>query len=193
MKRILAAVTVAAALCAGCTAGTTTREVPYKPLPVGDGADAKAVAAVKAANAAADTGTGIRYLRASPYLLVNANGQGGLDWKILYIADPARKMSVEPYVRGASLDLTLTFRDGVLIGTSEKADATAVPKAILDAVEKILPSLAAAALEDTGAPKTVEVPAPHLFKIIVRGDTIEFRGDKGDAPVFVTVPSQPKE
>ena len=60
--------------------------------------------------------------------------------------------------------------------------------ACIGAVEKLVSSSALALnLAGIPPPEEHEAPAPYLFKIIVRGDEVEFLGGQGDAPVRVTL------
>jgi hypothetical protein len=132
---------------------------------------------------AAPDSTGIRYYRASPYLLVYSNSKGGLKWQILYLPDQTKMMTAEPTVTGGRSEVTLYFRNGILAGSSELGDTTELPKAVLAAVQSVVPLLALGLLEV----KENKVPAPYLYKIIVEGDNVSFRGNQGDAGITVPV------
>lgn len=135
--------------------------------------------------------TGIRYYGASPYLLVYSNGKGGIVTELKYLPDPAKKMSAEPKATLANVDATLSFSNGVLTSSVETGDATAVPTAILKAAEAIAPALLAA-LNETDTGKELIMPAPHIYKVIVNGNTVSFRGGKGDEDFKVTLlPQEP--
>jgi hypothetical protein len=58
-----------------------------------------------------------------------------------------------------------------------------LPKAVLAAVQSVVPLLALGLLEV----KENKVPAPYLYKIIVEGDNVSFRGNQGDAGITVPV------
>lgn len=136
--------------------------------------------------------TGIRYYGTSPYLLVYSNGKGGIVTELKYLPDPAKKMSAEPKATLASVDATLTFDHGMLTSAVVTGDTTALPTAIVKAVEAIAPALLAA-LNETQADKELVMPAPHLYKIVVDGGTVSFRGGKGDEDFKVTLlPPSPK-
>ena len=122
------------------------------------------------ADASAD---GIRYYRASPYLLIHPDNAGGGNWEIKYLPDQSKKMSAVPYAHFAKSDLTLEFVNGVLKSSIEEADATAVPNAIVDAIAKIVPTLMAP--NALGLVAT-SPPEPEIFKIIVTSDFLELRG-----------------
>ncbi|GFO57424.1 hypothetical protein GMSM_44310 [Geomonas sp. Red276] len=124
--------------------------------------------------------TGIRYYRAAPYLLVYSNSKGGLKWQILYLPDQTTKMEAKPKVAGGHSELTMYFQNGVLTSSSELGDTTAVPKALISAVQSAIPLLTAAM-----AVEKSKVPPPYLYKIVVKNGTINFYGAQGDAPIVV--------
>lgn len=134
-----------------------------------------------------DTETGIRYYQTSPYLLIYSNSKGGLKWQIIYLPDQTKKMIVSPEIRGGRSELALYFQNGALSGTTEVGDTTALPKALLSAVQSAIPLLAKAA-PPTGEPTLV--PAPYLYKIVVEGGTIRFYGEQGDTMIRVPAPKE---
>jgi hypothetical protein len=136
---------------------------------------------------ATNSGTGIRYYRSSPYLLVYSNSKGGLCWQILYLPDQTKEMMVTPSVVGGRSELDLYFHNGILTGSSELSDTTELPKAIISAVQSALPLIAKAAAFAAAPP---QVPAPYLFKIVVAGDQVKFIGGQGDTPITVPLPPQ---
>lgn len=139
---------------------------------------------------ATDDGSGIRYYRAAPYLLVYSDAKGGLQWQVLYLPDQSRPMMAQPIVIGGRSEVTFEFRNGILAGSTAVGDTTEVPKAILAAVQAALP-LIAGALEAPKAPP-VTVPAPYLYKIVVRGNAVEFVGGQGDVDISVLVTENSK-
>lgn len=116
---------------------------------------------------------GIRYYRASPYLLIHPDGKGSGTWQIQYLPDQSKKMSAEPFAVLAKNELTMKFVNGVLKSSEENADATAVPTAVVDALAKILPTLLAPSVV---RPPAAAPPEPEIFKIIVSDKTLELRG-----------------
>jgi hypothetical protein len=130
--------------------------------------------------------TGLRYLGTSPYLIAYSNGKGGIVTQISYLPDPAKRMSAKPAGELADVEATMDFDRGVLTTSAETGDATAVPKAIVKAVETLAPRLLAA-LGKTDAPKQYEIPAPYVFKIVVRGPDVYFLGGGGDSPIRITL------
>jgi len=138
---------------------------------------------------------GIRYYESSPYLLVHTDNEGGLVTRILYLPDPAKKMTVRPYAYFANSSTTLNFKNGILSSAETSVDETAVPKAVLGAIEKAATAAIMAADEPTGEPH--RVPAPYLFKIVINGDDIKLLGGQATGPdgktvipIQVTVPKE---
>ena len=131
-------------------------------------------------SAATESGIGIRYYQSSPYLLVYSDSKGGLRWQILYLPDQTKKMMVEPKVLGGRSELTMFFHNGILTGSSELGDTTEIPKAIVATVQSALPLIAAA----LAAPPP-QVPAPYLYKLVVKKDQLAFIGGQGDASITV--------
>src|SRR5262249_12652895 len=115
----------------GC-AGVSYKGIPVRAVELdaqGNDKEAdKALVANRAADAAVD---GIRYYDTSLYLLVNSDGKGGIQWRILELPDQTKLRAVKPYNMVAQLDSTLVFKNGMLTGTKEQADSTAVPRAII--------------------------------------------------------------
>lgn len=120
--------------------------------------------------------TGIRYYMNAPYLLVYSDGKGGLKWQILYLPDQSRIMTATPEILGGRTEMTLFFQNGTLSGSSVVGDTTAVPKAIVAAVQSALPLLLPAVFE---GPKKNGFPSPYLYKLVVHGSNLEFIGGQG--------------
>ncbi|WP_368624549.1 hypothetical protein [Paraburkholderia sp. BR14262] len=131
--------------------------------------------------------TGIRYYRNAPYLLVYSNGRGGLKWQILYLPDQLAKMAAQPKVVGGHSELTMYFQNGVLSNTIETGDTTAVPKALIAAVQSALPLIS-----KTLAAESPAFPGPYLYKIVVEGGTLKFYGGQAKATIQVPALSQGK-
>ena len=125
-------------------------------------------------------GTGVRYYRSSPYLLVYSNGKGGLKWQILSLPDPTKLMMATPIVTGGRVEMTLYFQHGVLAGSTEIGDTTELAKSVVAAVQAAIPLLAK--LRAAEAPT---VPPPYLYKIVVAGDQVNFIGGEGDTGIKV--------
>jgi hypothetical protein len=143
-----------------------------------------------------DKERGIRYYESSPYLLVHTDNEGGLVTRLIYLPDPTKKMAVRPYARWASSSTTLNFKNGVLSSAETSFDETAVPKAILGAIEKA--ATAAIMAADEPQSETHNVPAPYLFKIVFECDKIVLKGGQALGPdgketsIQVTVPKEKK-
>jgi len=165
-----------AILLTGC-AGVSHKPIPYTQISGTTSADA----AIKANASADEKAKGIRYYQTSPYLLVYSDGKGGIGWKIYYLPDQTRKMSAEPYNFLSKVKADLTFSNGMLTDSTADIDATTLPKGIISAVEKLLPSLLAAADQPPH-----EIPPPRLYKIVVKGGEIILAGSPGDRTIRVT-------
>src|SRR5262245_1428713 len=76
--------------------------------------------------------TGFRYYESSPYILVYSDGTS-LKSDLLYLPDRTRKMSVELFDFLSSNTTKLTFLNGILTSADTEGDATAVPKAVIEA------------------------------------------------------------
>ena len=127
-------------------------------------------------------------------MIVYSNAKGGLEVEIQYLPDPHKKMAVQPKNFGASISLDMTFDRGVLTKADATLDGTAVPTAITEAAKTIAPALLAALSQVQPEPrKEYEVMAPHVYKILVEGDSIYFVGGPGDQNFKVTLLPQDKE
>lgn len=123
-----------------------------------------------------ESGLGIRFYQPSPYLLVYADGKGGLVWEIHHLPDPSKKMSAKPYNYLSTLEAKLTFDDHYLLtSTHEVADTTAIPSAVLSKIGELAP-LIAAALNAPRENSKESVPAPRLYKIVEQHGRIQFVG-----------------
>ena len=129
---------------------------------------------------------GVRYYLSSPYLLVYTNGKGKLLWQIEYLPDPTKLMVGTPTQFFAKTTSKFAFTNGILSSSKNESDSTAAPKAIIAAVEKTLPLLAAAFtdLKDTG---TKKIPAPRLYKIVLEQDNFKLIGVQSSEQVNVTL------
>ncbi len=136
--------------------------------------------------------TGIRYYGASPYLIAYSDGKGGIVTEVQYMPDPAKMMSAMPSARLADVDSTMEFEHGVLKSSEDSADASALPKAVIEAIEKVAPSLIASAFNKTEEPSPT-VPAPYVFKIVVHGSDVHFVGSHGDQRIKLTLLPQEKK
>lgn len=125
---------------------------------------------------------GIRYYLSSPYLLVYTDGKGNLLWKIYNLPDPTKLMVAEPTQFLAKSTSNLTFTNGILTSSHIDTDSTGFPKAVISALEKVLPLLAA----DAPQQKT-DIPAPILYKLAIRGDKIELIGTQSMDPIHVSI------
>jgi hypothetical protein len=161
---LVSAVFFVVCLCGGCTATMTYQR---------EGIDSK----------------GIRYYESAPYLLVYSDGKGGLKWQVLYLPDQSHIMTATPTVRGGKTQMSLYFQNGALTSSTVAGDTTAIPNAILAAAQSAIPVIAAAVLAEK--PEEPKFPEPYLYKILVSGGTVEFRGGQGDASIRVPLQRGP--
>ena len=134
-----------------------------------------------------DAATGIRYYNSAPYLLVYSDGKNGLNWQIVYLPDQTRVMTAEPDIRGGRTEMTLGLSSGILTTASTVGDTTALPKALIAAVQTALPLLMAAGAT-TAQPG---FPPPSLYRLVVNGNTLTFKGGKGDTNIQVPIMTAP--
>ncbi len=136
---------------------------------------------------------GARYLGTSPYLIAYSDGKGGMVMQVQPLPDPNKKMSATPHAKGADIDLTMSFDRGVLNETTESGDTSAIPTSIAKAVEAFAPALLAL-LNEAQTTQEYSVPAPYVYKIVVKGSEVHFIGGKGDEDFKITLlPQTPKE
>ncbi len=138
----------------------------------------------------AECGLGIRFYQPSPYLLVYADGKGGLSWELHHLPDPTKKMSARPYNYMSTLEAKLTFDDHFrLTKTHEMADTTAIPAAVLGKIAELAPALAAA-FNEPSAKDGWKLPAPLLYKIVhARGEVRLVGGETDPIVVHATLGS----
>jgi hypothetical protein len=118
---------------------------------------------------------GIRYFRDAPFLLIYSDGKGGLVTEVLFLPDTTQKMSARPYAILSSNETTLKFANGVLTGQEIKVDETIVPKAVISSLEAVASS-ALKAFNTAGGSAESALPAPYLFRIVVRGNELTLAG-----------------
>lgn len=105
---------------------------------------------------------GIRYYETSAYLLIYPQPGGQCVATIKHLPDPTRKRSAHLSACGTRLKTTMAFQNGCLSATSDDPDAAIVPQAMLDAVQGVLPLLAAL---NVPAGET-QLPAPSVYKFV---------------------------
>lgn len=133
------------------------------------------------------TEKGIRYYDSAPYLLVYSDGKNGLNWEIIYLPDQSHVMAAAPEIFGGHAEMTLSFSNGVLTTSTLVSDTTALPKAIISAVQTALPLLAASA----AGPGQPGFPAPSLYKLVYNNGVLSFVGSKGDTAIQVPILTGP--
>jgi hypothetical protein len=181
-----AAAVAISVMMVGC-AGVNHDQIVQAPLPFktdGSGVDESVSQPVRNENARSDADfKGIRYYGTSLYLLVYSDGRGNIVWKVLELPDQTKLMSAKPYNLLARLEVQLTFANGTLARASQFVDATAVPRALIEAAAKVAPLLG---LFDAAA---YQVPAPRLYKIVPIPGGFEFVGNAElKEGIRVTVP-----
>jgi hypothetical protein len=133
---------------------------------------------------------GIPYYEGSYYLLVWADGAGNLKWQLDYLADPNKKFEYRTRSFLSKVEAELTFSNGLLTKGNTTIDSTAVPKAVVGAVEKVL--MAIANDPDRPLANSHAIPAPSLFKLVSKGNTIVIYGHESAGTVNATVTAKPK-
>lgn len=108
-----------------------------------------------------DKVTGFRYYDTSPFLLLHTDNKGGLTTKLLYLPDTQKKRSIKPYAYAATNNATLSFEEGRLKGAKAEIDETAIPTAVLSALEKVATEAIKAMNAGAGG-----IPSPYLFRIL---------------------------
>lgn len=109
--------------------------------------------------------TGIRYYNSAPFILAYTDGKGGIDAKIVYLPDTTRVMSLEPTAFFAQNKTEMTFVKSILTTSNTTADATAVPKAIVEAAKTVAMAAIAASANDPKKLNEYTLPAPYLYRI----------------------------
>jgi Fe-S cluster assembly iron-binding protein IscA len=134
---------------------------------------------------------GIRYYEMAPYLLVYADGKGGITSSIEMMPDTSRKMVMDLHSFASANNTTLTFVNGVLTSSKFVVDNTAVPAAIIETIKTLGVAAVSNAMNDPGANVTRRIPAPYLFKIVVDRDGTRLVGgpgvDSNGEPVVIQV------
>lgn len=118
---------------------------------------------------------GFRYYDTSPFLLVYTDGKGGLTSTLLYLPDTTKLRTVHPFAYGAKNESTLTFENGRLAVSKSVVDETAIPKAVLSALEKVGMAMAKAA-NAKDAKLEALIPTPYLFRIVYDAGKWGLRG-----------------
>jgi hypothetical protein len=167
----IAAILVTGFMGSGC-AYVTHQPVKYHPYPSDDGASADRDLAKHYNDEEDRNQTGIRYYLSSPYLLVYSDGKGNLSWKVYNLPDQTKLMVATPHQIFAKTTANFTFTNGVLTASKTEADSSAAIKAVIGAIEKVLPLVAG--LDDTT--RTTKIQAPRLYKIVVGKDTLKLIG-----------------
>lgn len=126
---------------------------------------------------------GVRYYLSSPYLLVYSDGKGNLSWKVYYLPDLTKLMVATPTQFFAKTTASFTFTNGVLTLSKSEADSSAAIKAVIGAIEKVLPLIAAAMVPR----ETTQIKAPQLYKIVVNQDILKLIGVQNEETVSISL------
>ena len=126
---------------------------------------------------------GLRYYDSSPYLLVQTDNQGGLTCDFLYLPDRTKKRYAQPYTFLSSNTTTLEFQRAILTNSVSDTDSSAVPVAVVKALEQVASSAAKFMAFDRPTDQTTPVSAPqvYLFKIVKRNGEWGLVGAVGDS------------
>lgn len=127
--------------------------------------------------------TGVRYYLSSPYLLVYTDGKGNLIWKVYNLPDQTKLMVATPKQFFAKATANFTFTNGVLTTSKTEADSSAAIKAMIGAIEKVLPLLFVAMVPRD----TTQIIAPRLYKIIVDHDNLNLIGVQSKETVSISL------
>jgi hypothetical protein len=130
---------------------------------------------------------GFRYYDSSPYLLVQTDNKGGLTSSISYLPDLTKLRQANPYKFLAKNDSTFQLTNGILTNSDNVGDGTAIPKAFIDAAERVA-SAAIKANADEPRKRTASEPdtAPrvYLFKIVKTDGEWTLLGAQGPTPLY---------
>jgi len=138
---------------------------------------------------------GFRYYETATFLIVYADGKGGITSELKQVCDTTRKRAIDPYGVMAKNDLTLSFDHGCLKGEKTDIDETVVPKALVSAVQAAVvaaaPLLDKAQAEGTTGPRVANIPAPLIYRLTVENGYVVLRGGTSNPDIRVTV-TQPE-
>ncbi len=124
------------------------------------------------------TARGLRYFDSSPYLLVQTDNQGGLSSQFMYLPDQTKKRQATPHTFLASNTTTVTFNNGVLTDSTSDTDSSAVPAAIIKALDQT--ATAAVKMLTADQPLPSNAPRVYIFKIVKKDGVWGLEGAEGD-------------
>ncbi len=132
---------------------------------------------------------GIRYYGSSLYLLLYSDGKGGIVTELHEYPDQTKLMEAKPKYIAASSNMTLECSNGMLTKTVETGDGTAVPVAVLKAIETVADKTLSALSEAGDTKERHSLPPPYLYKIVADQDGVQFLGGQPDHPkaIYVTL------
>lgn len=120
---------------------------------------------------------GVRFYQEAPFLFVYPDGKGGIAAEVKWLPDTRQTLSARPYSFLAKNDTTLEFTASTLKSATMTVDETAVVKASLTALGKVL---AATVANTKGGSNEISVPAPRLYRIVVDDDNNTLGLEGGD-------------
>ena len=141
---------------------------------------------------------GIRYYERAPFLLVYSDGKGGVKTEIHYLPDRTRLRSIHPFKFLALSKNTLTFKNGMLTTATNVADASALPVAVIKAVETVAAAAVKAAGKALTSKDSYVLPPPALYRIHIDKEKVTFIGESGkdangiDMMIHFTLQTQEK-
>ncbi len=126
---------------------------------------------------------GVRFYNSAPFVLVTSDRRGSLTSQFMYLPDTTRLLGARPYAFMGVNKTTLTFKNGVLESAKVTTDDTAVPKAIVAAVEAAATAAAKAFLDQGGVAADTGVPPPILLRVVFLGDgSVKLKGGVAVGP-----------
>jgi hypothetical protein len=140
---------------------------------------------------------GFRYYEKATFLIITADGRGGVDAKVHQICDTTRKRAVDPYAVMANNNMVLDLDYGCLAGEQVTIDETVVPKAMISAI-KTAATTAAGFLFDAASAGSGEAarvgtyPGPVIYRLTVENGSVVLRGAAAPQDIRVTI-TQPAE
>lgn len=130
---------------------------------------------------------GFRYYEPAWFVMGYVKGNGDVVTKAMVLPDQTKRMSAQPYALMADTDSTMEFKDGILVSSVERGDATAVPKAIIAAAKQVVSAYLKSqvpvvpGVADIPEVESLKIRGPYLFKLIPSGDGkgVILLGDRG--------------
>ena len=109
--------------------------------------------------------TGIRYYNSAPFILAYSDGKGGIEASVVYLPDTTRVLSLDATAFFSQNMTVMKFDQSILTSSDSTADATAVPKAIVEAAKTVATAAIAASANKPNEVTEYQVPAPYIYRI----------------------------